>query len=479
MMTRVLTAGRSLQPETRTAANEQPTVIVIAASVVFALVVGLLANSHPRWGAAAMAAAVLALAAVFTRVLSVRMGLVVLLIVACFVDRFTFPVGRVDTRPEQIAALVAAGYVVVDRVRAQRLLSLKPNLVEGLLLAWFMIGCVSTLVAAPDRGHSLKILALLIVSSLGLFLPRRLLAEHSEDLDRVVRWLLLAFAVESVYALVTYFLHLFGPTISLSVNRGHWSAYGTLWEPNVLGAVCAAGAVAWTFLGRRYFRHAWLGISVCVFACGVSFARTAWIALAIVLVLTLAMPLRRRLDLRTLGLATIAVLVVIAGILAAEKLGSYAPGYAGGKISGGALGDPGNPADVLGRLYQLEPILVDLQKQPILGGGTDSFGERHTTRGQPDYIGNLEMLAVNDTGLVGLLVFAAFLIAIAVEAWRGRRDQAVLGLGAMMLVVAITNQSTETLELMITWLLIGLLLAAIQAATPTRPASVRTAPDTG
>ena len=40
-----------------------------------------------------------------------------------------------------------------------------------------------------------------------------------------------------------------------------------------------------------------------------------------------------------------------------------------------------------------------------------------------------------------------------------------------MLVLVLTNTSTETLELMITWLLVGLLLAAVDGARSSQPAT--------
>jgi hypothetical protein len=63
-------------------------------------------------------------------------------------------------------------------------------------------------------------------------------------------------------------------------------------------------------------------------------------------------------------------------------------------------------------------------------------------------------------------VFAAFGIAVAVPAWRHRRDATVAGLGMSTLVIAITNMATETTELMITWLLLGLVLMAVDASDP-------------
>jgi O-antigen ligase len=163
-----------------------------------------------------------------------------------------------------------------------------------------------------------------------------------------------------------------------------------------------------------------------------------------------------------------------AWILASDRAGNYTPAAAGGVSSA-----VGNATDILGRLYQFGPAFIDLKQRPILGGGIDSFGQRHVLAGVHEHLGNLELLVLNDTGLVGLLVFAALVVAIVVGVWRCRENATVLGLAAMVAVIAISNQATETLELMITWLLIGLLLAAIDSAAHiSSPAIARTARDT-
>jgi O-antigen ligase len=456
---------------------DTPTAVVVATSVAFGFVIGELWYSHPSWSAVAMIVAVLVAAAIFVRALGLTMGLFVLLVVTCLVDQWVFSVGRFNIRPEQVAVLVLLAAVGVPRLRD---MAVRPTLPEILLLAWFLIGLISSVTAAPDRSHSLKELALLVVSSLALFLPRRLL--DAEQLDQVIRWLLLGLAVEGVYAVATYFLHVFGPSISLVVNpgTGHLTSTGTLWEPNVLGAFCGAGAVAWAFLGTRYFRHPWVGVALCLTASVVSFTRAAWLAVIIVFALCLATCARKRLDLGALGRGAIATSVMSVAMLAIDRIGNYSPGAAG------LLPSVGNATDVLGRLYQFAPVRDDVKHHPIFGGGIDSFPERHAPlantflAGKPQHLANLELKVVNDTGLLGLLVFVAFVVAIAIAAWRFRNDITVLGLGAMMLVLLITNTATESLELMITWLLIGLLLAATQrAANVTPPATARTAAGTG
>ena len=450
----------SLRVGVRQAMPRRSTLIVAATGAVFGLILGGLASTHAAWAAPVVVALVLVAMAVFVRELGWNVGLVVLLIVASLLDHYTFPVGRLNVRAEQIAVLVAVAVTVVKRRREQRGLSLQPSMPETVVLVWFALGLFSTLVAAPDRLLSLKVLALLVVSALAMFVPRRLLEHRTEEIEQVVRWLLLAFAFESAYALLAYFLHLFGLTISMGFNAaaGHLDAYGTLWEPNVLGAFCGAAALAWVFLGGRFFRHAWIGIAMCLSATVVSFARAAWLAVILVLVLSLVSPLRKRIDLRTLLTSAAATLVVIAAVLAADKAGNYSS-------RGSLVTALGNDADVYGRLYQIKPVFADLDGKLVLtGGGINSFPERHVLLGIPQHLANLELTILNDTGLLGVLLLATFAVAIVVAVWRSRDNATVLGLGVMMLVLVITNSATETLELMITWLLIGLLLAAIDGA---------------
>jgi O-antigen ligase len=447
---------------------DRATAIVLATSVVLGLVVGELWYAHPSWSAVAMIAVVLVAGAIFVGVLGLTMGLFVLLVVTCIVDQWVFSVGRFNIRPEQIAVLTLLLVLGLRRIRD---LTVRPTVAEILLLAWFAIGLISSLTAAPDRSHSVKELALLALSSLAIFLPRRLL--DREQLDQVVRWVLLGLAVEGVYAVGTYFLHIFGPSISLVVNpgTGHLVSTGTLWEPNVLGAMCGAGAVGWAFLGKRYFSHPWVGVALCMSASIVSFTRAAWLAVIIVFAFCLATSIRRRMDLNALAKGAVATGVLSVAVLAVDKLGNYSPEAAG------LLPSVGNATDVVGRVGQVTPVFADLKRHPIFGGGIDSWPERY---GFPQHLGNLELKIVNDTGLLGLLLLAAFAIAIVIGAWRVRHDLTVVALGMMMLVLAITNIATESLELMITWLLMGLLLAAIQTAAPvSQPETARTAPGSG
>jgi O-Antigen ligase len=454
------------------------TSVLAGTGVLLGLAVGELARVQQPLSAVFMAVCVVAAGAVFVRGLGWSVGLAVLLVVTCLIDRNTFAVGRLNTRPEHVAAALALLVFVVSRIRAGRSLLVRPDRAEAALLAWFAIALLSSVVVAPNRADSVKVLALLLVSSLALFLPRRLLADRRSEVEQLVGWTLIALALESGYAYLAYMLHLFGPTISIGFNSAtaHLDAYGTLWEPNVLGAFAGAGAVAWAFIGPRLFRHSWIGVALCLSACAASFARAAWLAVFVVFLVTLVTPIRRQIDLKALLLGAAGATVLVIAILAADNVGTYT--LIG---RGGVGGSVGNAADLLGRFYQVGPALSDLKHQPIIGRGVDSFGQLHVLQGMPEHLTNLELAIAHDTGALGLIAFAAFVVFVIIAAWRARANLTVLGLAATILVIAITNQATETLELMVTWLLIGLLLAAVDAAQDpaTRPGIARTAPRSG
>src|SRR5712691_4567018 len=94
--------------------------------LALALLLGLLASFAPPGAAVVAAVAVLVLAAYYVRVLGRGAGLVVLLIVASVVDHFTFSVGPLALRAEQVAALIAVCVLVFLKMREGETSWLKP-----------------------------------------------------------------------------------------------------------------------------------------------------------------------------------------------------------------------------------------------------------------------------------------------------------------------------------------------------------------
>jgi hypothetical protein len=440
---------------------------VWAGGVGLGLLLGLLSSLGGTWMAALAVVAVLLVGAYYTKVLGREAGLVVLLIVTSVIDHFTFSVGPLALRAEQVAAFVAVCVLVVSRLRERETSWLRPSLPEALLLAWFAVGAVSSLLGSPDRRLSAKILALVVICSLGFLLPRRLVTgpRAAEQLEVVVRWLLVVFVTESVYGSFTYLLHVFGPTISIGPNpaSGHLESFGTLWEQNVFGAVAAAGAIAWVYLGPGRFRRPWLGLAACVGGLFDSLTRAAWLVAAIIGGLGAALPkLRRRIDWSMVGVGGLASLPVIVGTLLVDRIGTYVvqSSVGGAHRSSNLLAALLNVVDLVGRLNQSSPVWSDISGRVALGRGVASFEALHVAKGVPEHIASLPLLVLNDTGVIGIALFACFVAAVFARGWSRRQNLIVLGLGQVALVVALTNIATETTELMIGWLLIGLLMAA-------------------
>ena len=440
--------------------------------VALCLLLGLTSATPHTWAAAVMVVAVAAVGAYYVRVLGLEAGVVVLLIVTNIADHFTFRLGSYDVRAEQVAAVAGLVALGATRVRIDGLRTFKPNAAEWLLGAWLTWSAVSSVVGSPDKRLSAKILVLIAVCTLGFLLPRRLLAgsRSRENLEIVLRWLLIAFATESLYGSFAYLLHAFGPTISIGPNpaSGHLEAYGTLWEQNVFGAFAAAGGVAWVYLGRQRFERAWIGLALCMSGLVDSLTRAAWLAASAVGLLGLAVPsLRKRIDFLMVGTGLLGGLLSAAAVLIVETLGNYVVPVPGATHTThhGLFSAIFNMTDFIGRLNQWGVVSGDIRGRfAVLGRGTASFEALHVSGGVPQHIASLPLLVLNDTGIVGFLIFAAFVAAVAYRAWTRRSDDVVVGLSQMMIVVGLANLATQTTELMIGWLMLGLLVAAADIA---------------
>lgn len=443
------------------------------AAVGFALLVGLLNWSSRGWSAPVMVAAVIVLAIYYVRVIGWQSGLLALLVVTSMIDRYTFPAGPFSIRAEEVAVVVALIVAGIARYREDGLAALKPDLPELLLIAWFACSVLSSLVASPDRRLSAKIIVLVAACSLGFFLPRRILVgeKAKESLETVVRWLLIVFATEGAWGTAAYLLHVLGPTISITPNpaSGHLSAFGTLWEQNIYGDIMAAGGVAWIYLGPRRFRFAAVGIGLCTAGLVVSLTRAAWLAAGVAAAIGVALPnLRRRIDLPAAGTGLLGGLLAAAAVLVADATGTYTvpvPHATGPPPKTGLLGALLNMTDFVGRLNQTGTIWADIKHDALLGRGTASFEALHVIEGVPQHIASLPLLLLNDTGILGLVLFTAFAGAVVAKVWSRRHDEVVAAMAQVGVVLVIANLSTESTELMIDWLLIGLLMAASTIAS--------------
>jgi hypothetical protein len=508
----------ALRPADPADGNVQPTAAraerfwaAAGSALVGAVLLGVTAASGAAWGFALAALITLSLYAVFAWASDVRTAALTLLILLCAVDAFEFKIASAFIRTEQMAAVVGLAVIVATRGGGRRWW--QPSALESVLVLWLALNVLSSVIAAPRLGESMKILALMTVSSAALVIPRRLNLSR-DQLSQAISIQLLVFAGAAGYGLLALLMHpITQSDFGLTFNRltGQLVASGSLWESNVFGDYCAAGTVAWALLGPRWFGWRWtvLGLVLCGSGLLVSLTRAAWVAFAIVAIVVGVSHIRRNLAYRSVGLAAALLAVTLFLFSLAVAAGAYAasggpnrPDQVLGVVgspqvspqpSAGAKATPSpsagsgstpspppsvpplrssprpglrgfviDPRDVIGRIQQLQAVLYDLRRHPLLGGGTASYGERYQIRGMELWLASLPLRVANDTGIAGLCVLGLFLSLVAIKVWLGRRDLIAATFGLILLLVFITNLSTETLELMFPWLFIGVALACVE-----------------
>ncbi|MGH9529338.1 MAG: hypothetical protein ACRD2S_05390, partial [Terriglobales bacterium] len=95
---------------------------------------------------------------------------------------------------------------------------------------------------------------------------------------------------------------------------------------------------------------------------------------------------------------------------------------------------------------------------PVMGGDTDAGG----------WLGNTPLRVLHDTGIVGLILFLAFLGSLASAARKAFRiadskiKTVLLALSGGLVLYAITFQATEATILAFTWVHLGLLAAIVE-----------------
>jgi O-antigen ligase len=261
-----------------------------------------------------------------------------------------------------------------------------------------------------------------------------------------------------------------------------FGAFGTMVEPNILGSYCAAFLVLGygLYLAMRNEEDSnlrrlgrWTSLT-CAVALVVSFTRSAWIG-ALVGIVVLAV-LTRRLE----GVSLRRVLVPVAVVVGAAALVLLIPGTASAfllyKITN--ILNPESPT-VIWRLLTSVLALDQTSVHPIIGHGTFSFAPlvaegtdfARYAGWRSIWISNFLLLALHDTGVIGLALWVALLWALIAPGWRAARNPAGSAtdfsapLTAAFVALLLPFLATTGFSLGYPWLLAGLLGAQAQLKT--------------
>lgn len=448
---------------------------------------GTLAALSPLLAAAAAAGT----AAVTALLCLPAEGLAAVLSGASFLSGLALEVGPVSVRPEQAAGL-AIGIALLPR----RGLASLPR-VTLLAALWLAVGLLSALVF-PEPGRGLVHTARLLATTVPLFaLPAAL--STPKRAERAWDLFLLFCVVEGLVGVGALAAHLaLGTTWGMTIEPrlGIVHPHGTLLEPNLLGALSAAGGLALLLRSAQgtipvRSRHlALAGALICLGALFASVTRAAWMALpAAALLLLLVAPRRpsakgeRRTRLRLAVAASIGIALAGTVAVVARSDGRLDAASSRMGISGRlrALANPSEDPNIVVRFRTYAAALALFRQSPLAGMG---HGAMERIPGSEDrtlrWAGNLEVHLLADTGLAGLCLVLGLLFAIAFRTLGAvrsapsseERGRALERLG-VLIVVVFCAQATETTWLASFWVVLGLLLSAAPRGARSKPGPLR------
>jgi O-antigen ligase len=395
------------------------------------------------------------------------------IVVASVLPHFSVVVGGWNARPEHYAV----GLVVVAflfRWVAGRKPQIVLSKIDYYLLGYMGWSYVSSALMSPDRGLTLRWALLNSLAVLPYFLIKLIGSE-----PRALRWLFRVFlgvgVAESAYSLISFAAHhAFGSSFGVGDDQYAASVggiYGTLYEPNLLGAY--AGCLAIMFL-VLYFAGSgpsrWLraGFFISFLAMLVSLSRAVLLGFAALLIILFLFGLGRK-GVRPFKLIRLATMVAFSAVLVAP----IAVRNLSERFQTLSLQRPEEDPDTLGRMVSYVVATQDISRHPVLGNGAASFqllaGDYEAFLGSRPWVGNVLVRTLHDSGLIGFAALGVFLCGIGMRAKEalklgGEVRELILALSAGCLIYAISFQATDGTMLAFFWVHMGILGAAVVCA---------------
>ncbi|MGQ0669031.1 MAG: O-antigen ligase family protein [Actinomycetota bacterium] len=415
-------------------------------------------------------------AAVTTLSLLTWLGLFVLLSLASvlqshFLDPVAgFTVGGLTVRPEQVIILP---FLVRAYLLTRSQLRNRWGVPEWILLGFVLLQPVTTILNSPDLSGSLPAAGLLAFGALAYYAVFASVCSRSR-LVLATRVFLGMVLLNAVYGLIAEASHLvmntsFGVSTQSEFGAG---VYGLSFEHDVFASTCAAGAIVFYALWRERTavistRLAALAFWLCAIGMLLGLARGAWIGFGIAFLLMFLLPSRRARG--SGGMERVGVVLLLVTVIG--LVGGYVFTLTQGRdpqVTGIAakIGELVNTTSGTGRarLSELRTALSDLPDSPLIGLGTSTYDQRHPLKHRTNYIGNMWLRALYDSGIIGLLLLAVFLAAVI---WptagllraRGETAAVARALTFGWIVLAVAYAATDDTLFMWPWIFLGLVRA--------------------
>jgi hypothetical protein len=395
------------------------------------------------------------------------------------------PLAGASLRLDQLVAMALVVPLAASTLIGQR--TLRTDRTTWFLATILALNVLATVLNSPSRGYSLSQCAN-VASVWLIYIILHNLLETREDLDAFFRRVLWAAGAASVLAIGAYGLAVSGLSIGgAEVSSGAalrftnaYGAYGTMVEPNILGGFAAAYLVVCVSLlvDRADAPNAevsatmirWVA-GLCAIALVLSFTRGAWLG-AMTGIACLAIMRRRGLAGR-IRIHRVLVPLAAAALLVAALLA--APGDAGTmfrfKLTN--LINVGTQTGIT-RVVQYSLAFQQWLDHPTIGWGTFTFAPlvaqgndfQQFDNWRNLWIGNYLLLALHDTGLIGLGLWVAMLwglmtrsaaVARRLRSFDPEMARRTLALMLAFVAILVAFLLTSGFSLGYSWVLLGLL----------------------
>ncbi len=398
--------------------------------------------------------------------LALRPGIAIItLFVAVAMPRWPVGLAGLNARPEHLVCgvlLLALPYWI--KRRKQPLVWMAA---DYLLLAYVVMNFFSSIFMSIAPQQTIKWCLQQAIVVLPYLLLRVLITDIT-SFRRIFNIALVMGAAEAMFAILCFYSNLFFGT-ELGMEIGQYGnipgTYGTQYEANLLGSYCGAASVMFlTMYLQRRKRIFLFGFALTVAGMGISLSRGALlatvIALSAVCLRGMQLHLFNKKLLARVALAVMCVCIVIGPAL----YGLWSERFSTVDISDVSADDDTNV-----RMLTLGLAADGIMEHPILGSGTSSYQLQFSVADvgggdESGWISNTEIRVLYDTGLVGLVLFTAFLGYLLAGMRKQIKREPIAELEALAvsgLVYCVSFQFTEGTLLAFTWVHLGLLAAGL------------------
>lgn len=402
-----------------------------------------------------------------------------LLMAALLFSSYRYEAGAFTVRPHYLVLLALSGGYLLALLIGKKKLHKVPMLVP--LLGLLFLNFISTALFSPVKPAGFRMVLILALNILIYAMTVTTLQQHRENLERAVKFFLLAGAAQGIYGIITFIGYYVGVNIGGLTEKGFGGFVrikAGFQEADVLGIFISMLALMFIALltsrddvGIRK-KYLIAGVVLSLVVSVLSLVRAGWIGLVLGIVVLLFLQ-KRTLDLinrKTVmfALAIAFLFVSFAALPIMKDLSRGAPDIILSRMS--QIFDTSKGTSGGYRVRNQQVALAQWKQQPLLGqgiGGVDPGG----SKSNPKYalmINSTLIQSLHDTGVVGLLLFVLVQIGILFVMIRGYLKTASAFLRsalagfiavhiAMMIVTAISSPSVSWLGL--TWIFDGVAVA--------------------